>query len=203
MRPIVSDEAQRFTFIDDAYIPPLDSPVPTPVVSPVKTPPKKAKRGQPPKRKQLSENDTPSSLPKPTASKKKKTVSKTAIFDIEDDEVVEPPPQSITAHLHLESTIEVVSRTRGKQTSSTSTRLTQCNPFIFTVKDDFDTFIDAVASKAANCLPWHLAQSRLRWRFETPANLQPKLIANEVGYQAMIQAVKTRRKDQVVFLFVP
>ena len=176
--------------------------MPTPVVSPVKTPPKKAKHGRPPKRKQLSENDTPSSLPKPTASKKKKTVSKTAIFDIEDDEVLEPPPQSITAHLHLESTIEVVSHTRGKQTSSTSTRLTQCNPFIFTVKDDFDTFIDTVA-KAANCLPWHLAQSRLRWRFETLANLQPKLIANEVGYQAMIQAVKTHRKDQVVFLFVP
>ena len=39
-------------------------------------------------------------------------------------------------------------------------------------------------------------------QFETPANLQPKLIVNEVGYQAMIQAVKTRRKDQVVFLFI-
>ena len=70
------------------------------------------------------------------------------------------------------------------------------------VKDDFDTFIDAVA-KAANCLPWHLAQSRLCWQFETLANLQPKLIANEVDYQAMIQAVKTCCKDQVVFLFVP
>jgi len=129
-------------------------------------------------------------------------VSKTAIFDIEEDEVVEPPPQSITSHLHLESTVEVVSHTWAKSTSSISTRLTQCNPFIFTVKDNFDTFIDAVA-QAANCLPWHLTKSRLRWWFETPANLQPKLIVNEVGYQAMIQAVKTRRKDQVVFLFIP
>jgi len=114
--------------------------------------------------------------------RRRKRSSKTAIFDIEEDEVVEPPPQSITAHLHLESTAEVVSHTWGKSTSSTSTRLTQCNPFIFMVKDNFDTFIDVVA-QAANCLPWHLTKSCLRWQFETPANLQPKLIANEVGYQ--------------------
>ncbi|KIM60538.1 hypothetical protein SCLCIDRAFT_26577 [Scleroderma citrinum Foug A] len=140
----INEEIKQITFIDDAYIPPFDSPVPTPVVSPIKTSPKKTKCGRPPKRKQ-SENDTLSSLPKPTVSKKKKMVSKTAIFDIEEDEVAEPPPQSITAHLHLESTVEVVSRTRGKSTSSTSTRLTQCNPFIFMVKDNFDTFIDVVA----------------------------------------------------------
>jgi len=69
------------------------------------------------------------------------------------------------------------------------------------VKDNFNTFIDVVA-QAANCLPWHLTKSCLCWQFETPANLQHKLIANEVGYQVMIQAVKTHHKDQVVFLFI-
>lgn len=52
-------------------------------------------------------------------------------------------------------------------------------------------------------MPWHLMMSRLRWHFKTPANLQPKLLTNEVGYQAMIKAVKGHRKDQVIFLYIP
>ena len=71
-----------------------------PVPSPVKASPKK-KGGC--KCKQ-SENVSLSS-PKPVASKKKKkSTPKTAIFDIDNDkEVAEPPPQLITAHLHLET----------------------------------------------------------------------------------------------------
>ena len=192
-------EVQRFAFINDAYIPEPDSLAPMPVASPVKSSPKK-KGGH--KRKQ-SENNTLSS-PKPVAPKrKKKSASKTAIFDIDDDkEVAEPPPQSITAHLHLKTSVEVVNRTRGKSVTSTSTKFTQCPSFIFTVKDNFDTFIDAVA-EAAQTVSWHLTTSCLCWRFETPANLQPKLLTNEVGYTAMINAVKAHRKDQSVFLYIP
>jgi len=88
-------------------------------------------------------------LPKPAASKKKKkATSKTAIFDINEDKVAEPPPQSITAHLHLETSIEVVGCTQGKSTTLTSVKLTQCNLFIFLVKDSFDTFVDVVAEAA-------------------------------------------------------
>lgn len=166
----------EITFIDDSYVPPVDSLVSTPVISPIKTPPKKAKCGH--KRKQ-SENDSPSLL-KPSASKKKKKA--TLKTDIEE--------------------VEVVSRVRGKSSSSTSQKLAQCNPFIFTVKDSFNTFVDAVAD-AADTMPWHLTMSRLHWRFKTPANLQPKLLTNEVGYQAMIKAVKGRHKDQVIFLYIP
>ena len=197
MTPAIQ-EVQRFTFINDAYIPEPDLLAPTPVASPVKSSPMK-KGGR--KRKQ-SENDTLSS-PKPVAPKrKKKSASKTAIFDIDDDKEVAEPPQSITAHLHLKTSIEVVNCTRGKSVTSTSTKFTQCPPFIFMVKDNFDTFIDAVA-EAAQTVSWHLTTSRLRWCFETPANLQLKLLTNEVGYTAMINAVKARRKDQSVFLYIP
>ena len=138
-----------------------------PVTSPVKSSPKK-KGGR--KHKQ-SENDSLSS-PKPVAPKrKKKSASKTTIFYIDDDkEVAEPPPQSITAHLHLDTSVEVVNRTRGKSVTSTSTKFTQCPPFIFMVKDNFNTFIDAVA-EAVQTVSWHLTTSHLHWRFETPANL--------------------------------
>ena len=87
-------------FINDTFIPELDSLASMPVPSPVKASPKK-KGGC--KCKQ-SENVSLSS-PKPVASKKKKkSTPKTAIFDIDDDkEIAEPPPQSITAHLHLET----------------------------------------------------------------------------------------------------
>ena len=54
------------------------------------------------------------------------------------------------------------------------------------MKDSYDTFVDVVA-EAADMTPSHLAMFRLRWCFETPANLQPKLVANEVGYTAMIR----------------
>jgi len=197
--PTAIREIQKYTFIDDAYIPEFGSSPSPPIVSPIKSSPKK-KGGRKCKR---SENEVPSS-PKPAASKKKKKgASKTAIFDIdEDEEVAEPPLQSITAHLHLETSVEVVGRARGKSVTTTSTKLTQCPPFIFMVKDSFNSFIDAVAD-AAQTMPWHLTTSRLRWRFETPANLQPKLLTNEVGYTAMINAVKSRRKDQVIFLYIP
>ena len=197
--PTAIREIQKYTFIDDAYIPEFGSSPSTPIVSPIKSSPKK-KGGRKCKR---SKNEVPSS-PKPAAlKKKKKGASKTVIFDIdEDEEVAESPLQSITAHLHLETLVEVVGRTHGKSVTTTSTKLTQCPPFIFTVKDSFNSFIDAVVD-AAQTMPWHLTTSCLRWHFETPANLQPKLLTNEVGYTAMINAVKSRRKDQVIFLYIP
>ncbi|KIO06031.1 hypothetical protein M404DRAFT_24796 [Pisolithus tinctorius Marx 270] len=107
-------------FIDDAYIPPYDSVTSTLVASPVKnspkrisakTPTKKAKHGC--KQKQ---SNSPSSPKSPASKKKKKTMklmSKTAIFDISnlEDSVAEPPPQSITAHLHLETSVKVLACT--------------------------------------------------------------------------------------------
>jgi len=196
---IVTEEMQRYTFIDDAYIPEGHSVPSTPIASPVKPSPKKGRRGR--KRKQ-SENESPSSQVPVTTKKKKKGVSKTAVFNIDEDEVAEPPLQSITAHLHLETTVEVPGRPGRGKSALTSVRLRQCNPFIFTVKDTYNIFVDAVAD-AADTMSWHLAMSHLRWRFETPVNLQPKLLANEVGYTAMITAVKSCRKDQVIFLYIP
>jgi len=102
---IVTEEMQQYTFIDDAYIPEGHSVLSTPISSPVKPSPKKGRRGR--KCKQ-SENESPSSQVPVTTKKKKKGVSKTAVFDINEDEVAEPPLQSITTQLHLETgTVEV------------------------------------------------------------------------------------------------
>ncbi|KAI6013768.1 hypothetical protein EDC04DRAFT_2609231 [Pisolithus marmoratus] len=194
----VTKEIQQFTFINNAYTPGNGSAESIPITSPVKSLLKKSKGGRKHKR---SENESPGSPQAPAPKKKKKVTPKTAVFDINDDsdQVSEPPVQSITAHLHLESSVEVVGHTQGK---STSIKLKQCNPFIFTVKESYETFCDAVA-EAADTMVWHLAMSHLHWRFETPANLQPKLLANEVGYTAMITTCKSHCKDQVIFLYIP
>ncbi|KIN95884.1 hypothetical protein M404DRAFT_33768 [Pisolithus tinctorius Marx 270] len=160
-----------FTFIGDAYIPPCESVTSTLVASPVKNSPKKISAKTPTKKvkhgHKQKQSNSPSSLKSPASRKKKKakkSMSKTAIFDISDseDSIAEPPPQSITAHLHLEMSVEVLACTWGKSTSSTSVKLTQCNPFIFTVKDTFDTFINAITD-AADTMPWHLAAEQLCW----------------------------------------
>ena len=95
----VSQEIRWITFVNDEYIPPAQLLMCTPSASPTKPSPKKGKGGR---KRKLSENESPSS-PQPATlkKKKKKTALKTAIFDIDDDKAAEPPPQSITVHLHL------------------------------------------------------------------------------------------------------
>jgi len=112
------------------------------------------------------------------------TRNKRAVFENSDDDE-QPQALSVRAYLHLETTSQQPSR--GKKPAAVITKSSQCNPFIFTIDTSFDAFIRAVAN-AAKTTTMNLTVSRLRWKFETPASLPMKLLTDEVGFRAMLDA---------------
>ncbi|KAG2157039.1 hypothetical protein DEU56DRAFT_750243 [Suillus clintonianus] len=138
-----------------------------------------------------------------TVTKKAKTRqgvrNKLAVFENNDDDE-EPQALSVRAYLHLETTSQQPSR--GKKPAAIITKSSQCNPFIFTIDTSFNMFIRAVAD-AAKTTTMNLTVSRLRWKFETPASLPMKLLTDEVGFRAMLDAVQERTKGHTIFLFLP
>ncbi|KAG1893143.1 uncharacterized protein F5891DRAFT_1196769 [Suillus fuscotomentosus] len=84
----------------------------------------------------------------------------------------------------------------------TITKSIQCNPFIFTVESTFKAFVREVAN-AAKTTTTNLTLSLLHWKFETPASLPMKLLTDEVGFQAMLDAVQERTKGHTIFLYLP
>jgi hypothetical protein len=126
--------------------------------------------------------------------------NKLAVFE-SDDEDHQPQSLSVRAYLHLETTSQQPGRSK-KSNTVTVTKSTQCNPFIFTIDSSFKAFVRDIAS-AAKTTTSNLTLSRLRWKFETPASLPMKLLTDEVGFRAMIDAVQERTKGHTIFLYLP
>jgi hypothetical protein len=137
---------------------------------------------------------------KTKAKTARKPRSKPAAFPESDDEDPPTPSLSIRAYLHLET----ISRqpARGKKPSAPVTKSSQCNPFIFSIDTSFNAFVRAVAI-AAKTTATNLTLPRLRWKFETPASLPMKMLTDEIGFQAMLDAVQERTKGHTIFLFLP
>ncbi|KAG2343780.1 hypothetical protein BDR05DRAFT_999699 [Suillus weaverae] len=133
------------------------------------------------------------------AKTSRRTCNKSAIF--ESDDATQPQSLSVRAYLHLETTSQQQGR-RKKPTMVTVTKSIQCNPFIFTVESTFKAFVREVAS-AAKTTTANLTLSRLHWKFETPASLPMKLLTDEIGFQAMLDAVQERTKGHTIFLYLP
>jgi hypothetical protein len=128
-----------------------------------------------------------------------RTRNKLAVFESDDE--TQPQSLSVRAYLHLETTSQ--QQGRGKKTNMvTVTKSIQCNPFIFTVESSFKAFVREIAS-AAKTTTANLTLSRLCWKFETPASLPMKLLTDEVGFQAMLDAVQERSKGHTIFLYLP
>ena len=53
------------------------------------------------------------------------------------------------------------------------------------------------------CRPVALPEPKLRWRFEKPAKDMEKPLTSDAGYNAMIAALKERKKDRVVIIAMP
>ncbi|KAG2046966.1 hypothetical protein BDR06DRAFT_1014271 [Suillus hirtellus] len=146
----------------------------------------------------------PNSESKGAKAKKAKTGrgsrNKLAIFE-SDDEDHQPQSLSVRAYLHLETTSQQQGRSK-KSNMVMIMKSTQCNPSIFTIYSSFKAFVREVAS-AAKTMTSNLTLSRLRWTFETTDGLPTKLLTDEVGFQAMLDAVQERTKGHTIFLYLP
>src|SRR5882762_10062935 len=43
----------------------------------------------------------------------------------------------------------------------------------------------------------------MQWKFETPLGGLHKLLANDMGYNALVSAAKAKKRDIAVFVFMP
>ncbi|KAG1860248.1 hypothetical protein DFJ58DRAFT_874432 [Suillus subalutaceus] len=146
----------------------------------------------------------PNSKSKGAKAKKAKTGqgshNKLAIFE-SDDEDHQPQSLSVRAYFHLKTTSQQPGRSK-KSNMVTIMKSTQCNPFIFMIDSSFKAFVREVAS-AAKTMMSNLMLSHLRWKFKTPASLPTKLLTDEVGFQAMLDAVQECTKGHTIFLYLP
>ncbi|KAG2365650.1 hypothetical protein BDR07DRAFT_1481100 [Suillus spraguei] len=151
----------------------------------------------------------------PGTVQKYKFINKFAPDDLEDPQAIIKSPRptqtvkmpqcrgslSVRAYLHLETTSQQPGH--GKKSAMvTVMKSIQCNPFIFTVESTFKAFVRDVAN-AAKTTTTNLTLSCLCWKFETPASLPMKLLTDEVGFQAMLDAVQERTKGHTIFLYLP
>jgi hypothetical protein len=134
--------------------------------------------------------------------KKPKPKHKTDVFEDDKEDNDGKPLKIVTIHILIESTTPSgPSKLHTKATSLTIKTL-QCRPFFHDMADDFNTLLCSIA-KITPCAVESLVATKLQWKSETPLGGLCKLLANDVGYGAMISGVKGRKGDVAVFVYIP
>jgi len=85
---------------------------------------------------------------------------------------------------------------------SSAVKTLQQGPIFHDTADGFDVLQTTIA-KLAPCAVKNLVVSKMQWKFETPLGGLRKLLANDTGYDAMVSALKTKKGDVAVFVYMP
>jgi len=131
----------------------------------------------------------------------KKPKAKTNVFNEEEDDELEPSKQ-ITIHLFIESTMSTTNKSQSKAVASSATKTLQRGPIFHDTADSFDVLQTTIA-KLAPCAVKNLVISKMWWKFEMPLGGLHKLLANDIGYNAMVSAAKAKKGDVAVFVYMP
>lgn len=145
------------------------------------------------------------------APKKKKRVQKPAVKgtrakkaidlweDGEDED--EDPPKKFTVYLDIEG--PKVAAAGGSRSKSAPPPLTiKRGPFFHETNQSFAAFKKSIGT-VTPCNPEMIVLNSLVWKFETPMNGPRRPLPNEVGYEAMIGAVRGKKGDSVIFVYMP
>ena len=131
---------------------------------------------------------------------KAKRKSKTAVFDDSSDE--EEPPKTFLVYFDIEGPKIGPSTSRGKAPAPPPLIIHK-GPFKHSTTDSFSCFQKRISAETP-CNVKLLALFQMYWKFEKPQNAPRKLMSNEMGYEALISAVKGDKKsDSVVMIFMP
>lgn len=152
------------------------------------------------KRKEVSEDNQP-----PPRNKKKK--SREEFQD--DSEAVEQDEEEdaidilsyVTVILPVSAQPAVV-RTRKTKSQAAETTMAEHGPFKTKSTMTFNQYLDALAD-TLQCRKSHLPVPQLRWKLTKPQNDVEKPMTTDVGYEAMITAMKERRGGHMVRLVLP
>ncbi|KAI6025367.1 hypothetical protein BKA83DRAFT_4163406 [Pisolithus microcarpus] len=175
---------------------------------------------RPPKRSYVSIEDTSTSFSATKKNRKKKKVLKKpkthgpvedadSVEEDWDEQVVrdadDDVPRTFTVYVQVWSS-SALSRSSNKKSAKVSTvDVVSKGPFKCTTTDSFASF----KSHTAAALPCRLSMlpvSKFEWKFENQAQGAPrKKVADRTGYEALLDAVKARRRHEnvVVWLYTP
>ena len=135
--------------------------------------------------------------------KKKKARKKVAkrpvdIFEVSDED--DEPPKRFTVYFDIEGPKSATPTTARSKT--TPPLVIKKGPFFHHTNASFSTFKETIGTLTP-CNPNLLVLPSLTWKFDTPANGVRRLMPNEVGYEAMLAAVRAKRGECVVFVYMP
>ncbi|KAF9241272.1 hypothetical protein BU15DRAFT_60899 [Melanogaster broomeanus] len=152
-------------------------------------------------RKRSSRSEQPSDveerLPtKPTKRKRHTKGPKAPKRKVLDDETPESggedeadaPSREISGHVFLESTSTQVISARGRsgKGSTTVVKSVQCPAFLFSTITSFNDLVQEIAKAA-----------------KTESKGERKLLANDVGYKAMLKSIEAKKGNPVIFFYLP
>jgi hypothetical protein len=131
--------------------------------------------------------------------KKKKARKKVAkrpvdIFEVSDED--NEPPKRFTVYFDIE----------GPKSATPTAACSKTTPPLVIKKGPFFHHTNALFKETIGsltpCNPNLLVLPSLTWKFDTPANGVRRLMPNEVGYEAMLAAVRAKRGECVVFVYM-
>jgi hypothetical protein len=115
----------------------------------------------------------------------------------EDDE----PPKWFTVYFDIEGPKSATPNT-GRSKTAPPPLVIKKGPFFHHTNDSFSAFKETIAALTP-CNPDLLVLTSLTWKFDTPANGVRRLMPNKVEYEAMLTAVKGKKGECVVFVYMP
>ena len=123
-----------------------------------------------------------------------------------DEESGEEQSRTFTVHIRVYETAAAEKKC-GRGTKTAMTTFTSKGPFKLDTLSSFARFKMKIASKPIlSCELGALPVSKFEWRFEgQPQSAPCKKIADEAGFEALIDAIKAKHatKNVVVWLYTP
>ena len=138
---------------------------------------------------------------KPAAKEKGTKAKKTVeLWDDSEDED-DDPPKKFTVYLDIEG--PKVAAAGGSHSKSAPPPLTiKRGPFFHETNQSFAAFKKSIGA-VTPCNPEMIVLNSLVWKFETPMGGPRRPLPNEVGYEAMIGAVREKKGASVIFVYMP
>jgi hypothetical protein len=147
----------------------------------------------------LAGEDADEPVKKKMKGQKKAAKRLTDVFEVSDED--DEPPKRFMVYFNIEGP-KSGSITTGHLKAAPPPLVIKKGPFFHHTNDSFSTFKETIAALTP-CNPDLLVLASLTWKFDTLANGVCHLMLNKVGYEAMLTAVRAKRGECVIFVYMP
>jgi len=137
------------------------------------------------------------------AKKKKKKLrgQKKAAKSIELSEEDDVLPKRFTVYFDIEG-LKSATASSSHAKNVPLPLVIKKGPFFHNTNNSFTMFKNTIAALTP-CNPDLLVLTNITWKFDTPTNGVCRLMSNKIGYEAMLTAVRAKKGESVVFMYMP